>query len=79
VESRSIPTELAQWLAGELARLDLDPTFTSQALLVEASYRCFYRIRSRHRGGEALSLVAMESPPWGFRAFSPPISRTVSC
>ncbi len=63
MESRSIPTELAQWVAGELARLDLDPTFTSQALLVEASYRCFYRIRSRHRGGEALSLVAMESPP----------------
>ncbi len=63
MESRTIPTELAQWVAGELARLDLDPAFTSQALLVEASYRCFYRIRTRRRGGEAVSLVAMDSPP----------------
>jgi aminoglycoside/choline kinase family phosphotransferase len=63
VESRTIPTELAQWVAAELARLDLDPAFTSQTLLVEASYRCFYRIRSRHRGGDAVSLVAMDSPP----------------
>ncbi|NIP15273.1 MAG: hypothetical protein GWM88_11340, partial [Pseudomonadales bacterium] len=63
MESRTIPTELAQWVAAELARLELDPAFTSRALLVEASYRCFYRIRTRRRGGEAVSLVAMDSPP----------------
>lgn len=63
MESRTLPTELAQWVAAQLGRLEIDPAFTSQALLVEASYRCFYRIRSRRRRGEAVSLVAMESPP----------------
>lgn len=63
MDSRTLPTELAQWIAEQLVSLGLDPAFTSQALLVEASYRCFYRIRSHWRGGDAVSLVAMDSPP----------------
>jgi aminoglycoside/choline kinase family phosphotransferase len=60
--SSSIPADANHWLAEQLNRLELPPTFNEQKLTAEASHRSFSRLRWSSPTTPT-SLVFMQSPP----------------
>lgn len=58
-----MPPQLYRWTADQLTGLGYRPGFKPEPLLVEASNRRFFRIRTRTTRQAATSLVVMYSPP----------------